>query len=315
MRTSLIKTCLLVFLVALAPAVAIGTEVPPTGGAAVGVAVPPTEGAAPEPVAGPLADAPAGGLPAERDLSLYQGQVTLISQGAGERRAATARALALVLVKLTGQPSAAGNPVVRRAMAKAMEHSHQTVVPVSITDEVDLRHWRSDEDVTVRLIKAIGVACRAEPSMNAWFDGDTLSRRLFKEVNVAIAVDSKHGLYVPVMENVAERERADIRQGLDRMIADVKARAVPREMLQGATITLTNFGAIAGRYASPIVTPPQVAIIGAGKLFEKVVFIHGEARPVRALPLSMTFDHRACTGGEAARFLKALVQALEAPAL
>lgn len=60
-------------------------------------------------------------------------------------------------------------------------------------------------------------------------------------------------------------------------------------------------------------TPPQVAIIGAGKLFEKVVFIHGEARPVRALPLSMTFDHRACTGGEAARFLKALVQALEAP--
>ena len=86
-------------------------------------------------------------------------------------------------------------------------------------------------------------------------------------------------------------------------------------MLQGATITLTNFGAIAGRYASPIVTPPQVAIIGAGKLFEKVVFIHGEARPVRALPLSMTFDHRACTGGEAARFLKTLVQALEAPSL
>jgi len=175
----------------------------------------------------------------------------------------------------------------RRAMAKAMELSHRTVVPVSITDEVDLRHWRSDEDVTVRLIKAISVACRAEPSMNAWFDGETLSRRLFSEVNVAI------------------------RQGLDRMIADVKARAVPREMLQGATITLTNFGAIAGRYASPIVTPPQVAIIGAGKLFEKVVFAHGEARPVRALPLSMTFDHRACTGGEAARFLKALVQALE----
>jgi len=171
----------------------------------------------------------------------------------------------------------------RRAMAKAMELSHRTVVPVSITDEVDLRHWRSDEDVTVRLIKAISVACRAEPSMNAWFDGETLSRRLFSEVNVA----------------------------MDRMIADVKARAVPREMLQGATITLTNFGAIAGRYASPIVTPPQVAIIGAGKLFEKVVFVHGEARPVRALPLSMTFDHRACTGGEAARFLKALVQALE----
>ena len=73
-------------------------------------------------------------------------------------------------------------------------------MPVSITDEVDLRHWRSDEDVTVRLIKAIGVACRAEPSMNAWFDGETLSRRLFSEVNVAIAVDSKHGPLCARME-------------------------------------------------------------------------------------------------------------------
>ncbi|MDO2946848.1 dihydrolipoamide acetyltransferase family protein [Aeromonas simiae] len=201
----------------------------------------------------------------------------------------------------------------RRAMAKAMALSHQSVVPVSITDEVDLRAWRADEDVTVRLIQAIGVACRGEPSMNAWFDGDTLTRRLFDEVNVAIAVDSKHGLYVPVMENVAQRTVADLRAGLDRMIADVKARAVPREMLQGATITLTNFGAIAGRYASPVVSPPQVTIVGAGKLFEKVVFVHGEARPVRALPLSVTFDHRACTGGEAARFLRLLVDALEAP--
>ncbi|WP_156968970.1 DUF2066 domain-containing protein [Arenimonas metalli] len=130
MRTSLIKTCLLACLVALAPAVAIGTEVPPTGGAAVGVAVPPTEGAAPEPVAGPLADAPAGGLPAERDLSLYQGQVTLISQGAGERRAATARALAQVVVKLTGDPQAANHPVVRRALASA-----QTYVTTSDTRE------------------------------------------------------------------------------------------------------------------------------------------------------------------------------------
>lgn len=105
----------------------------------------------------------------------------------------------------------------RRAMAKAMEISHQTVVPVSITDEVDLRHWRADEDVTVRLIKAIGVACRAEPSMNAWFDGETLSRRLFNEVNVAIAVDSRHGLYVPVMEkrSRAGRGRHPPRAGSD----------------------------------------------------------------------------------------------------
>ncbi len=83
----------------------------------------PVESPAPQPVAGPLADSSdseSDGLaPAERDLSLYQGQVTLISQGAGERRAATARALAQVMVKLTGNPQAASHPVVRRAMANA----------------------------------------------------------------------------------------------------------------------------------------------------------------------------------------------------
>jgi hypothetical protein len=77
------------------------------------------ESPAPQPVAGPLAEREDGGIPAERDLSLYQGQVTLISQGAGERRAATARALAQVVVKLTGNPQAAGHPVVRRALANA----------------------------------------------------------------------------------------------------------------------------------------------------------------------------------------------------
>ena len=69
-------------------------------------------------------------------------------------------------------------------------------MPVSITDEVDLRHWRPDEDVTVRLIKAIGVACRAEPSMNAWFDGDPVAASV-QEVNVAIAVDSGMGSMCP----------------------------------------------------------------------------------------------------------------------
>lgn len=110
MRPSLLNACFLVLFSAWMPGAAIGTEVPPT------------EGAAPEPVAGPLADVAPGGLPGERDLSLYQGQVTLISQGAGERRAATARALAQVVVKLTGDPQAVGHPLVRRALANAASY-------------------------------------------------------------------------------------------------------------------------------------------------------------------------------------------------
>ncbi len=198
----------------------------------------------------------------------------------------------------------------RRAMAKAMVLAHESVVPVTITEEVSLCHWSPEQDVTVAIIKAIGEACRAEPSMNAWFDGETLTRRLFGQVNIGIAVDSKHGLYVPVLNDVTARPAADIRLGLDTLIADVKARSVPREMLKGASITLTNFGAIGGLYASPVVSPPQVAIIGVGRMFEKVIAVGGGFKASQALPVSITFDHRACTGGEAARFIKALVNAL-----
>lgn len=81
----------------------------------------------------------------------------------------------------------------------------------------------------------------------------------------------------------------------------------------GATITLSNFGTLFGRYANPIVMPPQVAIIGSGGIRDEVVAWQGQAVIHPILPLSLTFDHRVATGGEAARFMQALVQALEQP--
>jgi 2-oxoisovalerate dehydrogenase E2 component (dihydrolipoyl transacylase) len=91
----------------------------------------------------------------------------------------------------------------------------------------------------------------------------------------------------------------------------VAARSIPLEELRGATITLSNFGMIGGRFASLIVVPPQVAIIGAGRIGQRVVAHQGAAVVRRTLPLSLTFDHRVVTGGEAARFLAALKSNLE----
>jgi 2-oxoisovalerate dehydrogenase E2 component (dihydrolipoyl transacylase) len=80
--------------------------------------------------------------------------------------------------------------------------------------------------------------------------------------------------------------------------------------LQGATITLSNFGVFAGRYASPIIVPPQVAIIGAGKIYSSVTLDAGTLSATRMLPLSLSFDHRAATGGEASRFLGLMLEDL-----
>lgn len=201
----------------------------------------------------------------------------------------------------------------RRAMAQRMALAHAQIVPTTVTDEVDIDAWSQDADITIRLVQAIAAACKAEPSLNAWYNSEAGERRLLKRVDVGIAVDLEGGLLVPVLRNVGERDRVDLRAGLDRMRVDAAARSIPPEELRGATITLSNFGMIAGRFASLVVVPPQVAIIGAGRAEARVVV--DQARQVihRILPLSLTFDHRAVTGGEAARFLAALKTALAQP--
>lgn len=118
---------------------------------------------------------------------------------------------------------------------------------------------------------------------------------------------------MPVLRNVGQRDADDLREGMRRLRADVKARSIPPQEMMGATVTLTNFGTLFGRYASPVVVPPQVAIIGAGVIRDQPVAVDGRVEVHPILPLSLTFDHRAVTGGEAGRFFKALVEALQQP--
>lgn len=200
---------------------------------------------------------------------------------------------------------------VRKQMAKTMASAHEQVVPVTLCEDVDIHNWPAGTDVTMRLVSAIAAACKAEPALNTWFDGDSLSRRVHSKIDLGVAVDTDQGLFVPVLRNIGERSSDELRSGLNRMREDVKARTIPPQELLGATITLSNFGTIAGRYASPIVVPPQVAIIGAGVIREQPVAVKGEVVVHRVMPLSLTFDHRAATGGEAARFMRTLIQVLE----
>ncbi|WP_064608783.1 dihydrolipoamide acetyltransferase family protein [Photobacterium sp. J15] len=199
----------------------------------------------------------------------------------------------------------------RRTMVNSMTESHHNVASVTITEEAMLEHWRDNEDITSRLILAIVSACKKEPAINAWFDAEAMTRCLHGNVNIGIAVDSRHGLYVPVLRNAESQTSAQIRKWLDETTTEIRNRKIAREQLQHATITLTNFGAIAGIFATPVVTSPQVAIVGSGRVMEKVVLRNNQAVAIKTLPLSMTFDHRACTGGEAARFIKEMVRHLE----
>ena len=200
---------------------------------------------------------------------------------------------------------------VRRSMALNMARSHAEVVPVTIFGDADLHRWTQARDPLIRLGKAMAAACRVEPVLNSWFDGKSLSIKQHHQLDLGIAVDTPDGLFVPVLRDVGNRESADLKEGMSRLRADVQARSIPAKEMMGATITLSNFGTLFGRYASPVVVPPQVAIIGAGAIRDEPVAVNGEVVVHPILPLSLTFDHRAVTGGEAARFFRALVDELE----
>jgi 2-oxoisovalerate dehydrogenase E2 component (dihydrolipoyl transacylase) len=196
---------------------------------------------------------------------------------------------------------------VRRAMARAMTKSHATIVPATVTDHADIHCWLPGEVPIFRLARAITVACKTEPALNAWFDGT--HRQLHDHVDLAIAIDTNDGLFAPVIRSLDTI--TDIGEQISTLKKAADTRSVTSDQMKGATFTLSNFGMIGGEFASLVVTPPQVAILGAGRITDAVVATGGAAVVHTLLPLSLTFDHRVVTGGEAARFLAALRADLE----
>ena len=231
----------------------------------------------------------------------------------GPQGAVTSADVERVARAQTGAAPAEALAGVRRAMAQNMARSHAEIVPATVSDEADIEAWRPGADVTIRLVRAIAAACRALPALNAWYDGKAMERRLLPQIDLGIAVDTPDGLFVPVLRNIGGRDAADLRGGLERMKADVRARTVPVAELRGQTITLSNFGMFGGHFANLVIVPPQVAILGAGRIAARPVAVDGQLAPHRLLPLSLTFDHRAVTGGEAARFLAAAIADLARP--
>jgi len=200
----------------------------------------------------------------------------------------------------------------RLAMARTLDEAHHSVATATISDEVDVEAWIEGADITARLVRAIVAAAAAEPSLNAWYDDQRLSRRLHRQVDLGVAMDTPDGLIVPVLKGVDRLDPAALRQRLEQAKDLVGRRAIPPEDLRGATITLSNFGLFGvGLTVAMMVVPPQVAIVGCGRVVKRVVEEDGHLAMHRHLPLSVTFDHRPVTGGEASRFLAAMMRDLK----
>jgi 2-oxoisovalerate dehydrogenase E2 component (dihydrolipoyl transacylase) len=228
------------------------------------------------------------------------------------QRAAAAGAASAPLIA----PSDAGTDVqplrsLRRTMAQSMSLSRDNVAPCTVFDDADLQRWRRGSDYTARVLRAITAGARAEPGLNAWYDAASQIRMLFEHVDVGLAVDTPDGLLVPVMRQVERLDAAQVRAELDRLKRAARERTVSSEELRNFTFMLSNFGTLAGRYATPVVVPPAVAILGTGRVRQDVLAVDNRVELHWRMPLSLTFDHRVVTGGEAVRFLGAVISDLE----
>jgi 2-oxoisovalerate dehydrogenase E2 component (dihydrolipoyl transacylase) len=278
---------------------------------------PPTEAGPPGGAATTATATPIRVTPAVRALARRLGvdlSAVMPSGNEGQITAADVERAAVVAVAAADlQPHFEPLRGVRYAMARSMAGARDAVAPATLTDDADIEDWAAGTDVTVRLIHAMAAACVAEPALNAWFDGQRMARRLHTVVDLGIAMDTPDGLFVPVLRDAGRRTIVELRQDLDALRTQVTTRGVAPRALRGQTITLSNFGMLGGRHAALVVIPPQVAIVGAGRIAPQVVALEGQPAVRRTLPLSLTFDHQAVTGGEAARFMAALVRDLRTP--
>jgi 2-oxoisovalerate dehydrogenase E2 component (dihydrolipoyl transacylase) len=245
-----------------------------------------------------------------RELGLALDSVT----GTGPGRVITRADVERTAAHSTVGDTQVGEPMrgVRLAMARNMARSNTAVASATVMDDVDVDAWWSvGVDVVPRLVRAMVAGCGVEPSLNAWLDDQRMARVLHAQVDLALAIQSPDGLFAPVLRDVGSQSLELLRTSIDGLVQATQDRSLAPSDLRGGTITLSNFGRFGGRHAMLVVVPPQVAILGAGRI-ERCVRVKDEKAVVRSiLPLSLSFDHRAVTGAEAARFLKALRADLE----
>ncbi|NNM62087.1 MAG: 2-oxo acid dehydrogenase subunit E2 [Steroidobacteraceae bacterium] len=201
----------------------------------------------------------------------------------------------------------------RRTMHQTMTTARDQIALSTVCDDADVEDWQEPGNYMPRLVRAMVRGAQAEPGLNAWFDADEDSRALHAHIDLAVAVDTPDGLVVPVIRDVAGKSPQQLAAALDASKQAARARRLTPQDLRGFTLMLSNFGSLAGRYATPQVVPPAVAILGVGRLRREAVVLDDAIVARRRLPLSLSFDHRCVTGGEACRFLAAAIADLQKP--
>ena len=216
---------------------------------------------------------------------------------------------------------------IRKTIGEAMSRSmftaphvthHETaVVDGLVESRAELKPVAEDRGIRLTympfVMKALVAALKQHPKLNAELDeeaGEIVRKHYY---NVGVAVATEAGLMVPVVENADGKSMLQLGSDVDELAQKARDRTISREEMQGSTITITNFGAIGGEYATPVINYPEVAIVGLGELKQRPVVEDGEVVARWTMPLSISIDHRVVDGADVAQFADTLISYLENP--
>ena len=216
---------------------------------------------------------------------------------------------------------------IRRVTAETMSLSWNVIPHVTQFDRADITeveswrkrmHERADDSgakvtITAITVKVLAAALKVFPKFNSSYDARTEEIVYKKYVNVGVAVDTEHGLLVPVIHDADTKNIMTIAAELTDLAERARERKIQADELQGSNINLSNLGGLGTTYFSPIVTWPHVAVIGLGRASMEPVYLDGSFTPRLVLPLSISYDHRVIDGAEAARFLRWMAETFQEP--
>ena len=217
----------------------------------------------------------------------------------------------------------------RRKIAQKMAESKRRIPHFSYVEEIDVTEL---EDLRVQLnqkwgesrgkltllpllARAMVVALRDFPQINARYDDEGGVVTRFGAVHIGIATQSEGGLMVPVMRHAEARDLWSMAAEIGRLAQAVRSGTAGRDELSGSTITITSLGPLGGIVTTPVINHPEVGIVGVNRIVERPAFRNGAVVARKLMNLSSSFDHRVVDGMDAARFIQAVRALLEQPAL
>jgi pyruvate dehydrogenase E2 component (dihydrolipoamide acetyltransferase) len=210
------------------------------------------------------------------------------------------------LVKLTRIQSVVGKNLHRNWLAIPHVTHDEHIVVDSFFDAKKEGSLRG-VSFLASIVKATALTLKEFPSFNASTDAKGGELLLKDFVNIGVAVDTEHGLFVPVVEHCDTKSMIDISGDISIMANLAKEKKLPFEKMQGGTFTISSLGSIGGVGFTPIINAPQVAILGASSVFDRPVRLPDDTLGwEKCLPVSLSYDHRIINGADAARFCKRL---------